>query len=232
MRRADIIRHRFRLVHLRFDSAIRREFPGLVTLAFEIEGVTVEERSDELERFKTDSMRRLRERYQLESLKDVPPLRAYRDFFWRVGIDPTKTRPASEALLRRVIQGKELPRINTLVDSYNIASMEMMVPLAVFDASKLEGDLTMRMAVAGERFMGIGMAAEDILSGKEVVIQDGRGLVAIYPYRDADPSKVTTDTKGVNVLVCGVPGVPSELLDIATVISSEYIMKFCGGILH
>ena len=167
-------------MRLIFDPAIRREFPGLVTIAYEIEGVSVKERSDELEAFKFEAVRKFRESYRLETLKDVPPLRAYRDFFWRVGIYPTKTRPASEALLRRVIQGKDMPRINTLVDSYNIASMESLVPLAVFDADKIEGDLTMRMAVAGERFMGIGMTAEETLTGKEVVIQDSRGLVAIY----------------------------------------------------
>ena len=211
------------------DRSLHDKFPGLATLLFVIEGVRVEKSRDDLERYKADSCQKFRNRYSLETLKDVPELRAYRDFFWRVGIDPTKIRPASEALLRRVMQGKELPRINTLVDSYNIASMETHVPLAVFDVAKLRSDLTMRMAFAGEKFMGIGMTAEETLTGKEVVVEDAGRLVAIYPYRDADDSKVTLATDSAVVLVCGVPGISVEHLENSKSAAIEHITRFCGG---
>ena len=216
-------------MRLVIDRSLHSEFPGLAALIFSIKDVHVEKSSDDLERFKVESCQKFRSSYSLETLKDVPALRAYRDFFWRVGIDPTKTRPASEALLRRVLQGKDLPRINTLVDSYNIASMETHVPLAVFDAAKVEGDMVMRMAVAGDKFHGIGMTAEETLTGKEVVVQDDRMLIAIYPYRDADFSKVMTETKDVSIMVCGVPGIDLSRLDEARKLSSEYITRFCGG---
>ncbi|MEM1944718.1 MAG: phenylalanine--tRNA ligase beta subunit-related protein [Nitrososphaerota archaeon] len=83
-------------------------------------------------------------------------VRAYRDFFWRMAIDPTKTRPSAEALLRRVLQGREFPRVNTLVDVYNVVSMKNIVPIAAFDADRLVGDLVMRFARKGEKFSGIG----------------------------------------------------------------------------
>ncbi|HUW43054.1 MAG TPA: hypothetical protein VMW02_02320, partial [Thermoplasmata archaeon] len=44
----------------------------------------------------------------LEAVKDRPDFRAYRDFFWRLGVDPTKTRPASEALIRRILKGSSI----------------------------------------------------------------------------------------------------------------------------
>jgi len=216
-------------VRLVIDRGLHSEFPGLAALLFAINEVHVEKSSDDLEKFKAESCRKFRSSYSLETLKDVPALRAYRDFFWRVGIDPTKTRPASEALLRRVLQGKDLPRINTLVDSYNIASMETHVPLAVFDSAKVEGDMVMRMAVAGEKFHGIGMTAEETLTGKEVVVQDDRMLIAVYPYRDADFSKVMTETRDVSIMVCGVPGIDLSRLDEAKRLSAEYITRFCGG---
>ncbi len=216
-------------MRLIIDRALHVEFPGLAALLFDIEGVRVEKSSDELERFKAESCRKFRSAYDLETLKDVPAIRAYRDFFWRVGIDPTKTRPASEALLRRVVQGKDLPLINTLVDSYNIASMETHVPLAVFDTAKVQGDTVMRMAVTGEKFQGIGMTAEETLTGKEVVVQDDRMLIAVYPYRDAGFSKVMTETKDVSIMVCGVPGIELSRLDEARRLSAEFITRFCGG---
>jgi len=216
-------------VRLTVDHAIRLEYPGLAAILFAINGVHVEKSLDDLEHFKSEAFQRFRSTLSLETLKDVPALRAYRDFFWRVGIDPTKTRPASEALLRRVLQGKDVPRINTLVDAYNIASMETHVPLAVFDAAKVEGELVMRMAVPGEGFMGIGMAKPEILTGKEVVVQDDRMLTAIYPYRDADFSKVSAETKDVIMMVCGVPRIELARLDEAKRLSAHYVTRFCGG---
>ncbi|MBI4416311.1 MAG: hypothetical protein HY557_04950 [Euryarchaeota archaeon] len=170
-----------------------------------------------------------RQTYALETVKDEPRLRAYRDFFWRVGIDPTKVRPAAEALLRRVLQGKPLPRINALVDAYNLASIETRIALAAFDLAKLRGDLRMRRARAGEPFLGIGMEAPTLLMGREVVVEDDERLVAIYPYRDADASKVTPGTRDVLFLVCGVPGIPPDALDEAVRVTADLVTRFCGG---
>jgi len=50
-------------------------------------------------------------------------VRAYRDFYWRIGLDPTKTISSSEALLRRVLKG-EFPTVSVLIDAENIASAE------------------------------------------------------------------------------------------------------------
>jgi len=99
----------------------------------------------------------------------VPIFRTYRDFFWEIDIDPTKTRPASEALVRRVLQGKTLPTINTLVDAYNLASLTSGIPLAAFDYQSLEGELEMRFARKGEEFLGIGMDGPKSLDGGEIV---------------------------------------------------------------
>lgn len=167
--------------------------------------------------------------YVLESLKDEPRLRAYRDFFWRVGVDPTKVRPAAEALLRRIIQGKPFPRINTLVDAYNLASAETRIALAAFDLAKLHGELRMRRARGGETFLGIGMEAPVALTGVEVVCEDADGLVAIYPYRDAEVSKVRANTRDVRFLACGVPGIPTGVLSEAVAIAAKLVTRFCGG---
>ena len=58
---------------------------------------------------------------------------AVRTMYKRVGLDPTKTRPSSEALLRRVRKGDELPRINSLVDVINWCSLESQLPFGLYD---------------------------------------------------------------------------------------------------
>lgn len=214
---------------MRIDSKVRDRFFDLDILTSSIQNVTVKRESDDLEKFKSEFISAMKSQYTLETLKDVPELRSYRDFFWKIGIDPTKTRPASEALIRRVIQGKPLPKINTLVDSYNLASMESRVPLAAFDNSHISSDLILRFALKDEEFTGIGMKKPALLKGNELVIESGDELIALYPHRDADKSKITLSTKNVLIVVCGVPGISSETLKNAREVAVKYVTRFCGG---
>ncbi|MFQ5838842.1 MAG: B3/4 domain-containing protein [Thermoplasmata archaeon] len=216
-------------MRLKLREELRQNFEGLRADLLMLEGVKVLDRGEELEAYKEECFERLRGDFELEGLKDEARIRAYRDFFWRVGIDPTKIRPASEALLRRVLQGKSIPTINTLVDSYNLASMETRVALAAFDLTSLGGDLIMRFAEDGEEFLGIGMSSPVALRGKEIVVEDVAGLVAVYPYRDADRTKVSLETEDVVIMVCGVPGIDDVALAEAHERVSDLITRFCGG---
>jgi len=87
----------------------------------------------------------------------------------------------------------------------------------------------MRVAREGEEFHGIGMKKPKILRGGEIVVADSSRLVAIYPYRDAEYSKVTLRTKKVCLMVCGVPGIRVEVLKNAGKLAADYILRFCGG---
>jgi len=87
----------------------------------------------------------------------------------------------------------------------------------------------MRFAEKREKFLGIGMEKPMLLQGGEIVVSDSEKLVAIYPYRDADSTKITEKTKNVMLLVCGVPGIGEETLQNAAQAALEYITSFCGG---
>lgn len=216
-------------MNIEFSGKVRDRFPDLQVLLAKISGVRVERKSRELERFKKEVVQKIRKKYELEDLKDVSVYRTYRDFFWEIGIDPTKTRPASEALIRRVLQGKPFPTINTLVDAYNLASLRSEIPLAAFDCRSLEGGLLMRFAREGEEFLGIGMKEPTKLKGEEIVIEDSEKLIAIYPYRDSEDTKITAATNNVLLMVCGVPGVKEEILKDAKSMVIDYVTRFCGG---
>jgi DNA/RNA-binding domain of Phe-tRNA-synthetase-like protein len=216
-------------VTLDIEFQLQKRFPELKVLTRQIGGVGVEKRNVELESFKEEVMKQVREQYDLESLKNLSTFRAYRDFFWSVGIDPTKNRPAAEALIRRVLGGKAIPNINTLVDAYNVASIKTEIALAAFDMDKLKGDLLMRFATEGDKFLGIGMEKPMVLQGGEIVISDGEKLVAVYPHRDADNTKISMKTKNVLLLVCGVPGFREQTLQKAAQVALEYITRFCDG---
>ncbi len=208
---------------------MKARFPDLNVLTTQIKGASVHDRTEELQKLREGITERAKRKYDLESLKDLPTARAYRDFFWNVGVDPTKTRPAAEALIRRILGGKPIPSINTLVDAYNLASIQTEVALAAFDTDRMRGGLNMRFAVEGEEFLGIGMSKSIRLSGGEVVISDEEKLIAIYPYRDAENTKVMEATRNVLLMVCGVPGISDGALSEAARVATEYVKEFCGG---
>jgi DNA/RNA-binding domain of Phe-tRNA-synthetase-like protein len=218
---------------MKFEGILER-FPGLCVAEGVVEGLDIKATSPGLEALKPEVYARIRSMYTIENVKDDPGYRAYRDFFWRVGIDPTKTRPASEALVRRILADKPLPTINTAVDAYNLASALSGVPIAAFDSDHLRGSLTMRMALEGEQFKGIGMKEPIALKTGQVVICDearlsAAQLIAVYPYRDSDGTKVTPGTKRMHVVSCGVPGISPDRVVKAYGMAEEYLEKYCNG---
>jgi DNA/RNA-binding domain of Phe-tRNA-synthetase-like protein len=214
---------------LTINARVRDRFPQLTICITNLKVVKVDGSNIKLESFKKEVFKQVSEDYNLKTLKDVDIFRAYRDFFWKVDIDPTKIRPAAEALIRRVLAGKPIPKINSLVDAYNLASIKTEIALAAFDEDKLKGNLTARFAESGEEFLGIGMTEPMKLKGGEIIIADEEKIIAIYPHRDSAQTKITNSTHNVLLMICGVPNLDQETLHKAEDIAVEYIIKFCGG---
>jgi DNA/RNA-binding domain of Phe-tRNA-synthetase-like protein len=157
---------------------------------------------------------------------DAPDVTAaVRTMYKRVGLDPTKTRPSSEALLRRVRRGDELPRVNSLVDVVNWCSLESQLPFGLYDRDHISGDVTLRLGRPGEEYAGI---------RKDVVHVAGRLTLAdaIGPFgnptSDSVRTMVTPATTRALVVVFAPPalaGAASKALEI----TRARIEQYCGG---
>src|SRR5438309_1853007 len=86
-----------------------------------------------------DVLWRIAASYAGRSPVDIPGVAETRALFHRLDVDPTKTRPSSEALLRRVLQGRALPRVNLAVDVCNLCSLEDQLPLGLYDRDHVRG---------------------------------------------------------------------------------------------
>jgi len=214
---------------MKMHNDILAAFPGLSVAEGKVGPLSIQEKSPRLEALRDEIVCSVREQYTLERIKDEPLFRAYRDFFWRVGVDPTRTRPASEALVRRILAGKMLPAINTAVDAYNLASIRTGIPIAAFDADTLAGELAMRFAEEGEAFLGIGMTAPVLLHKNQVILTDDDAIVAVYPYRDSDATKITLDTETVHIVACGVPKVEREKVHSAYELAVSYLQEYASA---
>jgi DNA/RNA-binding domain of Phe-tRNA-synthetase-like protein len=216
-------------VSVYWGNSVSRRFRKLQIGIGIINKVHVEKENQTIKALKKVVYEEVRAKYKIETLKDNETVRAYRDFYWKLGIDPTKTRPAGEALLRRVLHGDELPTISTAVDAYNLASMKTIVPISGFDKEKLNQPFVIRFAENDEAFTGIGMTKPLTLTDNMLVLADQKQILCIYPYRDSDFTKITEKTRNVLIVAYGAPGISEWQLKEAVETTLSYIKQVAGG---
>ncbi|AWX07710.1 B3/B4 domain-containing protein [Prevotella intermedia] len=167
-----------------------------------------------------------------ETLKDISGIAATRRVYRACGKDPSRYRPASEALIRRVLQGKALYQIDTLVDLINLASMAFGYSIGGFDADKFVGNtLTLGIGKEGEPYEGIGRGMINIHGLP--VYRDEIGGVGT-PTSDHERTKITIDTTHLLVLINGYDGNEASVRQNAEFIQ-QLLQKFCesdGGTYH
>ena len=173
---------------------VEPEVAGIVRPAwFAADPVHVVERDEALEAQRRAATARMR---TLPEPLDV--IAAVRTMYKRVGIDPTKTRPSSEALLRRVRKGDELPVINSLVDIINWCSLETQLPYGLYDLDRIQGPVVLRLGRAGEEYEGIRKAAVHVAD--RLTLADDQGPFG-NPTSDSARTMVTTATVRALVVI-------------------------------
>jgi len=156
-----------------------------------------------------------------------PPVEttAVRTMYKRVGIDPTKTRPSSEALLRRVRKGDTLPRINSMVDVCNWCSFEFQLPYGLYDAAQIQGDVTLRIGREDESYPGI--RKDDVHVGGRIALVDATGPFG-NPTSDSARTMVTTATTRGLLVVFAPRDVDAARLTHVMNVTSERMQQFTG----
>ncbi len=150
---------------------------------------------------------------------------AVRTMYKRVGLDPTKTRPSSEALLRRVRKGDTLPRINSMVDVCNWCSFEFQLPYGLYDAAQIDGDVTLRIGREGESYPGI--RKDDVHVGGRITLADATGPFG-NPTSDSARTMVTTATTRALVVVFAPRELDGKRLARVLDVTSQRMQQFTG----
>ena len=181
--------------------------------------VTVVERESRLDVPLADAEVALRK--QVESA-DVTA--AVRTMYKQVGLDPTKTRPSSEALLRRVRKGDPLPRINSLVDVINWCSVESQLPFGLYDADRIQGAITLRLGGAGESYAGIRKDSVHV-EGRLTLVDD----VGPFgnPTSDSARTMVTSATVRALVVIYAPAPLSVGLVDRVVTLTAGRVHAFC-----
>jgi DNA/RNA-binding domain of Phe-tRNA-synthetase-like protein len=211
---------------LEMDDALR----GIVTMGWlEADGLNGEPLGDAFAEERDASIRELLRRTAGRAAADLPGVAETRSMFHRLGVDPTKSRPASEALLRRVLQGKGLPEIHPAVDVCNLASLEHQLPTGLYDRTKVKGPIVARLGRQNEHYEGIRKGVVNV-SGRPMLADDDGAFGA--PTADSARTQVTADTRSLlAVIYCPVDR-PGDALSAMLARVADLLARHCGATVH
>lgn len=153
-------------------------------------------------------------------------LQKVRRLYHRLGVDPTKWRPSPEALVRRVVTGRELYQVNTAVDVINWCSLETRLPYGLYDTAHISGDVVFRLGREGETYKGI---RKDVLTaGGKPVLADALGPFG-SPTADSERTMVRLETKELLIVAFGPAEVAEAEVRQATRLARERLTQWCGA---
>jgi DNA/RNA-binding domain of Phe-tRNA-synthetase-like protein len=138
-----------------------------------------------------------------KDLAQVPEIQALRRLYRGLGKDPARYRGASEALLRRIVQGKGLYFVNTVVDINNLVSITTRHALGAYDLDRVQGDVLFRAGADGESYEGIGRGSLN-LEGLPV-FSDSLGPFG-SPTSDSERTKIALESKRIALVIIACAG--------------------------
>ncbi len=204
------------------DVALRNKIQIVVAL---FENLRCRKKNDEIWRLYEILKKEYREKYSTPSAA-LTILQPARKLYKAFGIEPTKTRPSSEALFRRVIRGKGVYQINSIVDCANYCSLKFLLPIGLYDADKVQGDIL--LSIGNERAGYEGIGKEWVNVEKRIALYDQQGPFG-NPSSDSARTKITEITHRVIWVIFAPGDYPETRLRENTRIAIQLMTQFHAG---
>ena len=190
------------MVKVAIKADLRQALP-LLALGCVSATVTVEKHNGALWFEINQHLAHLAATIKLEQINTVPQIAAMRSAYKALGKDPSRYRGSAEALLRRVLSGKGLYQINSVVDINNLVSLESLNPAGTYDLEKITPPIELRIGAAGESYKGIG---KDLINIESLpVFSDAVGAFG-SPTSDSERAMVRLETQKILMVIFSFTG--------------------------
>lgn len=144
----------------------------------------------------------IREEINIEKIIEIPIIAKWREIYKSFGAKPSKYRNSIEALLKRIVNEKNLYKINPLVDIYNYISLKYKMTVGGEDIDKIEGELVLDFAKGYEEFTPLGSSENEPPWEGEIVYKDDKGVICrCWNWREGERTKLTNDTKKAVIVI-------------------------------
>jgi DNA/RNA-binding domain of Phe-tRNA-synthetase-like protein len=213
-------------MQLRLDESLKSRIAGITFGVATIDRVSVRERDEHLWQHIQALAQRQARAFELEGLSEYEQIAAVRGLQKALGFDPTRYRPSSEALLRRVLKGQGLPQINTAVDVNNLCSLEFLLPMCIYDLRHVRGQVRVRIGRPAESYRGIGRQV--FQAEHKVVFADDDGIMG-SSVSDSERTKVTTTTTDILLAIYAPANLDQRTVQAFAALAGERMVEFNGG---
>lgn len=184
------------MIDISISEELKKVCPTITLVCIEA-NVTVGNSSDSLLKEIDDYCDILKDQIHIEELSDLSQIKAGRDVYKKLGKAPSKYRLSSEALIRRVLQGKGLYRVNNIVDINNLISLKTKFPVGSYNVDHLHSPISLTIGKEGEQYKGIG---KDLINIANLpVLTDSIGSFG-SPTSDSERAMITTNVN--KILIC------------------------------
>lgn len=212
---------------IEFSKIIQKKIPGLKLGLLEAKNVEIRKKSDlvitqysELETF-------IKNKFAENPPSSDEVVSVVRRMYRKIGWEPTKYRPSSEAMIRRFLKDKGLYRINNFVDLGNVASTRFHLPMGLYDLDKINGTIIIDVGKEDETYEGI--SKELIHASGKLILRDENGIFG-NPTADSKRTCLSENTKNVLALFFTPPELENEYLNKTLTFLKNLYQAECSAI--
>jgi DNA/RNA-binding domain of Phe-tRNA-synthetase-like protein len=196
---------------LEISDEIRSRFPGVKVAYLLLRNAQVISTPPRQKKRARATENELRSSFDQKSILTELNIASWIDLYKSMDLDVTEIRPAQLELALNVLRGKNIPKINSIVDAANMLAITSKCPVGAFDLDHLVTPVMLRLSVAAETYVPLFCSEPETVTLGEIVYADNEGIFSRYS-KDADRSKITLDTRNVLYVIDGAPSTEKMIL--------------------
>lgn len=208
------------------SKIIHDKIKGMKLGCLKAEGISIQSADSDFEDSLDELQRFLEKKFSEKRPAEDSVVSAVRRMYRRIGWEPTRYRPSSEALIRRILQGKSLYRINNLVDYGNLASAYAHLPMGLYDTAKIKGNITIDVGGEDEAYEGISKSL--IHATGKLILRDEQGIFG-NPTADSLRTSIKKQTNEILAVFFCPPEVEDGYIELTLKKLENFYLPFTGG---
>lgn len=207
---------------------------GVKIITARISNVHNTDKNNEFELYKTAELENIKndltQKFAGKKYNDVPVLAGFRDLHTKVGRSNRDYVASPENLRRQFLERDCFPHINTVVDIYNLISLQTGLALGAHDIEKVNGNITLRLTNGSEIFVPLGKTVpEKVFPGEYAYVDDKNNIICRLEVLQVDPTKVNVESSDLFIIIQGNATTTADYLQQNAEKVCQLITKFCGG---
>lgn len=216
-------------MEFRVDEKLFEHFLDYCVGIVVAKGIDNRQQNPKISAFLESQIREFQEGYTGSDVRELPFVKAYREAFRGLGINPNRFMCSIEALLKRIQKQGQLPSVNPVVDIGNAFSVKHQLPLGAHDIDKMPADFQLRFSLPEDRFLPMGEEAAEVPETGELVYVSGHTVkTRRWMWRQSEDGKITEQSANIFFPVDGFTGINEKEVLLLTERLAEFLQENCS----